>query len=178
MPGPLRLTSFTTMASDDAAAARSGVPARGCAAQLRRLRRVLRVACAREVRGMEAPAARFRHPLGVCDSQQRLCQALGELDARALGAVPSGGRWLSQGRSHCGRQCMVAADSAALCFEPGAACAGSIRSDCAALQSLVAGAWRGSAQLGAARVSIVPMGLGGLCSYWFVGSVAIVVIDS
>ena len=127
---------------------------------------------------MEAPAARFRHPLGVCDSQQRLCQALGELDARALGAVPSGGRWLSQGRSNCGRQCMVAADSAALCFEPGAACAGSIRSDCAALQSLVAGAWRGSAQLGTARVSIVPIGLGGLCSYWFVGSVATVVIDS
>ena len=28
------------------------------------------------------------------------------------------------------------------------------------------------------RVSIVPMGLGGLCSYWFVGSVATVVIDS
>ena len=30
----------------------------------------------------------------------------------------------------------------------------------------------------ATRVSIVPMGLGGLCSYWFVGSVATVVIDS
>ena len=46
---------------------------------------------------MEAPAAGFCHPLvGVCDSQQRLCQALGELDARALGPF----RWsLAQPRT-------------------------------------------------------------------------------